>query len=590
MESIEFSKCSRCLEMESKESSALQCSVCSIWCHLTCIDNKSPVFLQDAFFTFTCDNCSDNGQDKLIRDSARWKNIVILILYNLHHQHFSKSRRGYFQYRSQITEMINTNWRFLFPPDAFKKNKAPHGVVSNQLTHNTHIFVSGTSVVGESGWWRLVDPSLSPLYLSKLKKGTAAVVNSDDQPARPQTNMLSVSSSLIENQTSFTLPDILLEKDGIDSDMEIDPPSSPSKIQNSDPLDILSFLESEDTQTKTIPDAEDSTVSQSLQDEPQSEPEKPAKVPVQPTAEAEPVTKFRPMTQYEEVHLMHRLERAGPLPTSKAHRLYRKLVVRNLQRKNGLPLFNLACSPTGHTLNDPSLSNDPKFARILDRFNVSSSQLKNVDNNSLSFMTRLMGMIEPASFKSPNTGRLLKPYIMREDCSKFPWVKLMNELVNKVNKNEPERLPSKNSTLDYCYVRPQHIPAVNSLCRENFWPGIDMSEALQYPEFSCVALYKKLVVGFAFLVDTAMNESYITFLYVRPEWRRGGVATFMLYHLIQTCMGKDVTLHVSATNPALILYQRFGFKVEEFVQDFYEKYLPADSKECTHAFFLRLSR
>ena len=61
-----------------------------------------------------------------------------------------------------------------------------------------------------------------------------------------------------------------------------------------------------------------------------------------------------------------------------------------------------------------------------------------------------------------------------------------------------------------------------------------MAETLQYPDFSCVALYKKLIVGFAFLVpDTGFNESYISFLFVRPEWRRGGIATFMLYHLIQ---------------------------------------------------------
>jgi ribosomal protein S18 acetylase RimI-like enzyme len=55
-------------------------------------------------------------------------------------------------------------------------------------------------------------------------------------------------------------------------------------------------------------------------------------------------------------------------------------------------------------------------------------------------------------------------------------------------------------------------------------------------------------------------------------------------------MGRDVTLHVSATNPALILYQKFGFKVEELVQDFYEKYFDVDTKECRHALFLRLSR
>ena len=55
-------------------------------------------------------------------------------------------------------------------------------------------------------------------------------------------------------------------------------------------------------------------------------------------------------------------------------------------------------------------------------------------------------------------------------------------------------------------------------------------------------------------------------------------------------MGKDITLHVSVTNPAVMLYQKFGFKVEELVQDFYDKYLPTDSKDCKHALFLRLSR
>jgi hypothetical protein len=31
--------------------------------------------------------------------------------------------------------------------------------------------------------------------------------------------------------------------------------------------------------------------------------------------------------------------------------------------------------------------------------------------------------------------------------------------------------------------------------------------------------------------------------------------TYMLYHLTQTAVGKDITLHVSANNPALLLYQ-----------------------------------
>lgn len=53
-------------------------------------------------------------------------------------------------------------------------------------------------------------------------------------------------------------------------------------------------------------------------------------------------------------------------------------------------------------------------------------------------------------------------------------------------------------------------------------------------------------------------------------------------------MTRDITLHVSPNNPAMILYQKFGFKVEEFVQNFYENYIPATSEMSKHAFFLRL--
>jgi len=61
-----------------------------------------------------------------------------------------------------------------------------------------------------------------------------------------------------------------------------------------------------------------------------------------------------------------------------------------------------------------------------------------------------------------------------------------------------------------------------------------VTECLQYPDFSCVVLYKKLVIGFAFMVpDASYNMAYISFIYTHPEWRRAGIASFMLYHLIQ---------------------------------------------------------
>lgn len=106
-----------------------------------------------------------------------------------------------------------------------------------------------------------------------------------------------------------------------------------------------------------------------------------------------------------------------------------------------------------------------------------------------------------------------------------------------------------------------------------------------------MALYGKLIVGFAFLVpDTKHNEAYVSFLLVLPGWRRSNVASFMLYHLIHTCMGKDVTLHVGVDNPALLLYQKFGFKVEQLDLNFYQNYFDHTDKSCRHAFFMRLER
>jgi GNAT superfamily N-acetyltransferase len=61
-----------------------------------------------------------------------------------------------------------------------------------------------------------------------------------------------------------------------------------------------------------------------------------------------------------------------------------------------------------------------------------------------------------------------------------------------------------------------------------------VTECLQYPDFSCVVLYKKLIVGFAFLVpNVKYTENYVSFIFTRPGWRNVGIGKFMLYHLIQ---------------------------------------------------------
>uniref|UniRef100_A0A669P7E7 Cysteine-rich protein 2-binding protein n=1 Tax=Phasianus colchicus TaxID=9054 RepID=A0A669P7E7_PHACC len=316
---------------------------------------------------------------------------------------------------------------------------------------------------------------------------------------------------------------------------------------------------------------------------------------------------------YEEKLLLKRLE-ACPNAlsmTPEARRLRRKLIVRQAKRERGLPLFDLdqvvnaalllvdgiygakegvSRSPVGQA----TYRTTSQDFRILDRYQTVLPAMKGYRQHTTKFLYRLVGsedLLPDHSIVSPYTSRVLKPYIRRDYETKPPKLKLLAEIWAYPHRNDLNWKAEPEAPIDYCYVRPNHIPTINSMCHEFFWPGIDLSECLQYPDFSVVVLYKKVIIAFGFMVpDVKYNEAYISFLFVHPEWRRAGIATFMIYHLIQTCMGKDVTLHVSASNPAMLLYQKFGFKTEEYILDFYDKYYPLDSKECKHAFFLRLRR
>ncbi|XP_052748789.1 cysteine-rich protein 2-binding protein isoform X2 [Galleria mellonella] len=303
------------------------------------------------------------------------------------------------------------------------------------------------------------------------------------------------------------------------------------------------------------------------------------------------------MTQYEELQLLKQVE--GLIPKVKdvnkkaeLYRLKAKLSLRRLKRHKHLPLFDLDKTVKilgGYVTEDSRVVN---AERVLDRF----QQTYLIDNlcgtiASTNYGTLVVSRTEPTPFRSMYSGAMLKPYIRRDAESSPTWLRLMDELLRRTNRHVENYRPPPRATIDYSYVRPQHIAAVNNLCAQFFWPGIDLTESLQYPEFSCVVTYRQLVVGCAFLVpDVGPNEAYISFVLTRPEWRNAKIASFMLYHLLQTCSGKDVTLHVSPTNPAIFLYQKFGFKVEELIQDFYEKYYDIDYKGCRHALFLRLIR
>lgn len=156
-----------------------------------------------------------------------------------------------------------------------------------------------------------------------------------------------------------------------------------------------------------------------------------------------------------------------------------------------------------------------------------------------------------------------------------------------------------------------------------FYPVI-VSDSLRHePEqATIVAMYKRLLVGCAILSSPA--ETYITYLAVRAGWENAQIATYAKHFLIlidsesflvpcssilsagiQTKTSLSMCLRIiqrwyyyyvsllialSDTNPTKLLYNRFGFKAEEFIVGFYEDYLDPQSRMSKNAFRLRLRR
>ncbi|KAG0369359.1 hypothetical protein BC939DRAFT_505177 [Gamsiella multidivaricata] len=361
-----------------------------------------------------------------------------------------------------------------------------------------------------------------------------------------------------------------------------------------------------------------------------------------------PALTLQQLQRQQEWHILQVIEDASKtkaLPTVAA-RFKRKLHLKRLKAFLHLPLFDMEgymrqhlTSPLDLTPLSKHIPPDPYELRRL-REEQFRENIQKIDHTPYgnSFASRLLG--QPAEcqtqkpweplWKSSFSGKVLKDFIWRDYESrsvmmdvldeikmrqgrpaKVPWANLgveglQGQLAKKrrreespdfgqanadqqdwdAQKQDRQRLIESRAPIDYCYFRKEHLAQVNeTLCRR-FWPGIDMTEALQYPEYSVVVLYKRLVVGCAFMTP----EGYITYVAVSAGWEKAGIGQFMLYHLMQASEGKDITLHVSANNPAMIMYQKFGFKPEQFLINFYKEYLPQNSLMCHNAFFVRLRR
>ncbi|XP_052746524.1 cysteine-rich protein 2-binding protein [Bicyclus anynana] len=505
----------------------------------------------------------------------------------------------------------------------------PKGRARNQLSLDKGLFVSKVTLLGYKDL--ITDVVEVPLKMADGSSKKRRRLDTDDTAPAESTELfdpeklqatrtqlggkeweetLSMDSSLVYVTARDNYTDVERIFRGFFA-----PTSVPASVlQPSDTSSTLSNCESFGSHTPAEPQSEDEKPGELKKTD--QKPKKPDEKPTFPTEslfsslpnstdmpwieKEEPKDKpaLVEMTPYEEIQLLKNVENLIPKvkdPNKKAYlyRLKAKLALRRLKRHHHLPVFDLDKTVKilgGYMTEDPRVVMNAE--RVLDRFQRSYL----IDNlcgtiASTNYGTLLLSRIEPAPFRSAYSGATLKPYIRKDATSTPIWLQVMDELLRKTNRHIKEYAPPARGTIDFSYVRPQHIAAVNNLCAQFFWPGIDLTEALEYPEFSCVVTYRRVVVACAFLVpDSGHSEAYISFILTRPEWRRAKIASFMLYHLLQTCSDKDVTLHCSPTNPAIFLYQKFGFKVEELIQDFYEKYYDINYKGCRHALLLRLIR
>ncbi|KAL9555086.1 hypothetical protein MBANPS3_002509 [Mucor bainieri] len=332
-------------------------------------------------------------------------------------------------------------------------------------------------------------------------------------------------------------------------------------------------------------------------------------IPSQPAVASHNNSSNPTLSSQDEWLLLQKLEHSSKKLTPAACRYKRKLGMRRLKRNLGLKLFDMD-SQLIHLLRLPNhaLEPIPKDTTIQPASN--QQQVEQQQDNQLlldkitwtpyasSFASRLFGSIRQRNtltrdepWLSSWNGRKLRPFIRRDFQSKPKRMLLMGQIKacngKPLKKGEAE--PSgivPGESIDYVYFQKEHLQQVNMLLSRSFWEGVDVSESLLFPEFSIVALYKRRVIGCAFMTP----EAYITYFAVEPGWTNASIGQFMLYHLFQTAISKDITLHVSANNNAMILYQKFGFKPEEFIVNFYDKYLPTDSVFSKNAFFLRLRR
>ncbi len=549
----------------------------------------------------------------------------------------------YYRLREDILEMLDTRWQDLCPSKPSTKEKLSACIyltflgpgsmlnsLSKVLSTNSHLFASGLTVKGSHGWWGLhiyEAPVPATSAIPKEPKPPVPVIKRSfpvvQKPCSLEKELKVLSS---DSSAESSHEDDYTDATSDDEKLTLDGKAAPSQdlikhyVSTIDPKILSAFIRKQ-LQAKQ-PRAKVAKI-EIVDDYPSpplvpaaslSSSQKPNTLRVLPFLKAFqlPLVESQPHNRgmpYENDLLKRcvQLEKRYPV----INRFARKLVMRQQKRKVQLPMFDLdhwmylylKSGEEPLVLQKPKthLSPNPAFQSLPANFNP--DDIPFISDPSRSMYVNLTGLASlygqiPYPVTSPFTGKLLEPFVWRDTSFSCPKMKLLKEIrdfggiavEDDDNDDDDEEEEDYQESLDFVHLRREFVGQCNDLLSLSFWPGIDVSEALEYPDYTMLALYRHAVIACAFITP----DGYLSYLHVRPDFQGHKIALKLLALLLPiVAPRKDITLHVSVTNaPAILLYQQFGFKPEEFIVNFYEKYYPQEftQEHSKNAFLMRLKR
>jgi [ribosomal protein S18]-alanine N-acetyltransferase len=124
------------------------------------------------------------------------------------------------------------------------------------------------------------------------------------------------------------------------------------------------------------------------------------------------------------------------------------------------------------------------------------------------------------------------------------------------------------------------IVALDKLCFDSIWSKNGYLREMNSPNSSLLLLWvteaqllpKMIGIGCLWSI---VEEAHITLLGIHPEYQGQGLGMFLFYHLLQNGIQRGLeraTLEVKTTNqPAINLYQKFGFQIVGRRNNYYPK-------------------